>query len=195
MEKQIQAILDKLHKMLQNAVGPNNRMDYMREIGVSGLDWHFSLSADDIIKNKIPKRVIGCTGVAKVFCKLANEIGLECWVVCSANNQQRETAKANKRGKEPIISGHQIMAVKINGKLKMFDPGRSELKFLPDKAEVGGIINFRFPDMPDPYLIAAIMTPNEFFKIDSYFKLRNVYASGDMNNPEFVITRSNNTVN
>ena len=65
-DEQIQSILDKMHAMFNGAAGPNNRAEYMRQHNVSGTDWHFSLSADDIINQKIPRAVVGCTGIAKV---------------------------------------------------------------------------------------------------------------------------------
>lgn len=68
-DAQIQSILNKMHTMFDGAVGPNNRAEYMRMKNVSGIDWHFSLTAEDIINQKIPRRVAGCTGIAKVFCK------------------------------------------------------------------------------------------------------------------------------
>ena len=84
--QEIQKILDKLHEILDSAVGPDNRREYMRKIGVTGRDWHFALTADEIIKNKIPKNVMGCTGCAKLFCKLAAgsekaNAGLKCFAV------------------------------------------------------------------------------------------------------------------
>ncbi len=69
--EEIQKVLNDLDKILRSAVGPRNRREYMREIGVTDRNWHFSLTADEIIKNKIPAAVIGCFGIARLFCKLA----------------------------------------------------------------------------------------------------------------------------
>jgi len=57
--KQIQEILNKLHEILRGAQGPRTRREYMESKGFTGRDWHFSLTADEIIKNKIPGNVIG----------------------------------------------------------------------------------------------------------------------------------------
>ena len=75
-DDKIQSLLDKMHTMFNGAVGPNNRAEYMRQHNVSGIDWHFSLSADDIINQKIPRMVAGCTGIAKVFCKYATDASM-----------------------------------------------------------------------------------------------------------------------
>ena len=97
--------------------------------------------------------------------------------------------KDARDGKEHTISGHQVIAVEIDGKLRMFDPGRRKLEFIDTNVVVGNLVDFKFPDMPGRYLITAIMSPDEYAKINTYQKLRNVYASGDMNNPDFTIKR------
>ena len=70
MEEKIKSIMAQMHNIFHDAVGPRSRSDYMKSQGVSGRDWHFGLSAEDIIKDKIPANVIGCTGRAKLFCYL-----------------------------------------------------------------------------------------------------------------------------
>ncbi|MBP5485419.1 MAG: hypothetical protein J6Y07_01800 [Alphaproteobacteria bacterium] len=183
--EQIQNVLDELHKILRSAVGPRDRREYMREIGVSDRDWHFSLTADEIIKNKIPAKVIGCTGRARLFCKFASDAELKCFAVCTAYEPDWTVAR---NGNEPkYIGGHQVIAVEIDGKLRMFDPGKPKLEFIDTDVVVGNLVDFGFRDMPGWYLITAIMTPDEYNKINTYQKLRNVYASGDMNNHEFII--------
>ena len=184
MEKKIQKVLNDLHQILDQAVGPNNRAEYMREISVQGIHWHFSLSADDIINKKVPKRVIGCTGVAKLFCKIGTDAGLKCMAVCTAYEPDW---RAVRHGDKRVVSGHQVIAVEIDGRLRMFDPGRKELKFIDTDVTPGNLVDFKFPDRKGMYLITAIMEPSDYAKIDSYQKLFNVYASGDMNNPKFTI--------
>ena len=56
MEEKIKSIMSQMHTMFHDAVGPRSRPDYMKERGVSGRDWHFRLSADDIIKDKIKQK-------------------------------------------------------------------------------------------------------------------------------------------
>lgn len=187
--EKIQSILDRMHEILHNAVGPRSRREYMESIGVGGRDWHFSLTADDIIKDKIPANVMGCTGRAKLFCKLAADAGLPCFAVCTAYEPDWNDARG---GKEHTISGHQVIAVEIDGKLCMFDPGKPKLAFIDTDVVVGNLVDFGFRDMPGRYLITAIMSPKEYAKTNTYQKLRNIYASGDMNNPEFTIVPKKN---
>ena len=180
-DEQIQSILDKMHAMFNGAAGPNNRAEYMRQHNVSGTDWHFSLSADDIINQKIPRAVVGCTGIAKVFCKYATDAGLDCVVLATARIENLNgVAQDIKEGKkERIISGHQIIAVRDkNGQLRAFDPGQKELKYIKSEIKVGNIINFRFDGAVVPHVITAILTPAEYIKIDTYKKLRDVYING-----------------
>ena len=180
-DDQIQSLLDKMHTMFDGAVGPNNRAEYMRQHNVSGTDWHFSLSADDIINQKIPRAVAGCTGIAKVFCKYATDAGLDCVVLATARIENLNgVAQDIKEGKkERVISGHQIIAVyDKNGQLRAFDPGQKELKYIKPEIKVGNIINFRFDGAVVPHVITAILTPAEYNKIDTYKKLRDVYING-----------------
>ena len=180
-DDQIQSLLDKMHAMFNGAVGPNNRAEYMRQHNVSGIDWHFSLSADEIINQKIPRMVAGCTGIAKVFCKYATDAGLDCVVLTTARIENMDGAAQDiKEGKkERIISGHQIIAVyDKNGKLRAFDPGQKELKYIKSEIKVGNIINFRFDGAVVPHLITAILPPAEYSKINTYKKLRDVYVNG-----------------
>ena len=177
----IQSLLDKMHAMFDKSVGPDNRSEYMQQHNVSGIDWHFSLSADDIINQKIPRMVAGCTGIAKVFCKYATDAGLDCVVLTTARIENLDGAAQDiKEGKkERIINGHQIIAVyDKNGKLRAFDPGQKELKYIKSEIKVGNIINFRFDGTVVPHLITAILTPTEYSKIDTYKKLRDIYVNG-----------------
>ena len=187
--EKIQSVLDGMHEILYNAVGPRNRREYMMEHGISDEYWHFSLTADDIIRNKIPANVMGCTGRAKLFCKLAAENGIDCFVVCCAKltdwYASREYRIESNHRKIKTMSGHQVIMVEIDGKRKMFDPGHKQLNFLDCIPDVGNIV--KFPGMSQQYLITSIMKPSDFAKMDSAKKFCHVYASGDMNNPEFTI--------
>ena len=186
----IQSLLDKMHAMFNGAVGPNNRAEYMRQHNVSGIDWHFSLSADDIINQKIPRAVAGCTGIAKVFCKYATDAGLDCVVLATARIENLDGAAQDiKEGKkERIINGHQIIAVyDENGKLRAFDPGRKELRYIKSEIKAGNIIKFMFNGEIVPHRITAILTPQEFAKVNTYKKLRDLYVcgSGDKKKQDF----------
>ena len=180
-DDQIQSLLDKMHAMFDKAIGPNNRSEYMRQHNVSGIDWHFSLSADDIINQKIPRAVAGCTGISKVFSKLATEAGLKHVVLTTARMADLNAAEQDRKSgkKERIISGHQIIAVyDENGKLRAFDPGLKELKYIKSEIQVGNIIKFRFGGEIIPHTITAILAPQEFAKVNTYKKLRDLYICG-----------------
>lgn len=177
----IRSLLDKMHAMFDKAIGPNNRSEYMCQHNVSGIDWHFSLSADDIIKQNIPRAVAGCTGISKVFSKLATEAGLKHVVLTTARMADLNAAEQDRKSgkKERIISGHQIIAVyDENGKLRAFDPGLKELKYIKSDIQVGNIIKFRFGGEVVPHRITAILTPQEFAKVNTYKKLRDLYICG-----------------
>lgn len=177
----IQSLLDKMHAMFDKAIGPNNRSEYMQQHNVSGIDWHFSLSADDIIKQNIPRAVAGCTGKAKVFSKLATEAGLKHVVLTTARMADLNAAEQDRKSgkKERIISGHQIIAVyDENGKLRAFDPGRKELRYIKSDIQVGNIINFHFGGEVVPHRITAILAPQKFAKVNTYKKLRDLYICG-----------------
>ena len=76
---------------------------------------------------------------------------------------------------ERIINGHQIIAVRDeNGKLRAFDPGLQELRYIKPDIYVGSI---GFDDVI-PHVITAILTPAEYNKIDTYKKLRDLYVNG-----------------
>ena len=174
----IQSLLDKMHAMFDKAIGPNNRSEYMWQHNVSGIDWHFSLSADDIINQKIPRAVTGCTGISKVFSKLATEAGLKHVVLTTARMADLNAAEQDRKSgkKERIISGHQIIAVyDENGKLRAFDPGLKELKYIKSDIQVGNIIKFRFGGEVVPHRITAILAPQKFAKVNTYKKLRDLY--------------------
>ena len=190
-DDQIQSILDKMHAMFDKAIGPNNRSEYMRQHNVSGIDWHFSLSADDIINQKIPRAVAGCTGISKVFSKLATEAGLKHVVLTTARMADLNAAEQDRKSgkKERIISGHQIIAVyDEKGNLRAFDPGRKELGYIKSEIKVGNIINFHFGGEVVPHRITAILTPQEFAKVNTYKKLRDLYicGSGDKKKQDFL---------
>lgn len=183
----IQSLLDKMHAIFDRAAGPNNRAEYMQQHNVSGIDWHFSLSADDIIKQKIPRAVAGCTGKAKVFSKLATEAGLKHVVLTTARIADLNGAEQDRKDgrKERIISGHQIIAVyDEKGNLRAFDPGRKELGYIKSDIQVGNIINFQFSVGVLPHRITAILTPQEFAKVNTYQKLRDLYVCGSSDKKE-----------
>ena len=85
LENTLQQILDEMHKILSHAVEPNNRHEYLRGMGIRhDINKSFSFTPTDIIRDKIPSNVIGCTGRAKLFCHLAQQHGISCNVVAMA---------------------------------------------------------------------------------------------------------------
>ena len=118
----------------QDPPRPITRREYIRlhpEIE-NTLDYSFSLSADDIIAQKIPMRVMGCTGIAKLFAKYAQDedTKLDCFVVYTANIKDLER---KKNGQGDIINGHQIIAVQFSDGVRLFDPGMTNgLQFYRD---------------------------------------------------------------
>ena len=127
-EIKIQEILDEMQQMFKTAIGPRNRREYMNSIGVSGRDWQVSLTPEQIISNKIPAQVIGCTGIAKLFCKLATDRELTVFVVCTAKFDDWMAAKQDNN--KTINKGHQLNAVEIDGILRVFDAGRRRVHFI-----------------------------------------------------------------
>ena len=173
----LQSILDEMHEILSHAVGPNNRREYMRANGIrGGVNWSFSLTAADIIRDRIPARVIGCSGIAKLFCHLAASYGLECRVVAMARladwtREDRALHGVTPDNDKVIINGHQIIAVDTGEGLRMFDPARRSLQFLGDAPRVGGLIEMFGTD----YIIRALVPGADFMKVLSYWDLDAIY--------------------
>ncbi len=183
MEEKIKCIIAQMHSMFHDAVGPRSRSDYMKSHGVSGRNWHFGLSAADIIKDKIPANVIGCTGRAKLFCYLAAQKGIKAHVVCTA---KYDDWKATHDGKANHMNGHQIIAVEIDGKMRVFDPGRKNLVFIDTELKSGEFIDAIGSGKKD-YIVTAVVPGDEFAKMNTYQQLSNLYSSGDMSNSEFTV--------
>ena len=179
-ETELQSILDEMHGILSRSVGPNNRREYMRANGIRGdVNWAFSLTATDIIRDRIPIKVMGCSGIAKLFCHLAALRGLDCQVVAMARLADWTREEGAARGIDPdndkvIINGHQIVAVDTGAGLRMFDPVRCTLKFLSDAPRIGGLVEMFGID----YLIRAIVPAPDFMKVSSYWDLDVLYRGG-----------------
>ena len=175
-DEKIQSVINRVQDLFAHSVGPSNRHEYMRLHGVHGNDWIFGLSADDIINQKIPRTVVGCSGIASVFIKYATEAGLNCVVLPTAMQKDLDGAAQDRKNgeRERTINGHQIVAVRdANGVLRAFDPGQPRLRYLDTQVAVGTTINFHF----GACRIAAILSPSEYAKIDTYKKLRDVYVN------------------
>lgn len=186
MEKIIQDILTEMNTMFRTAVGVRSRPEYMAEYKKThpGIKDHFGLSVKQIIEDKIPPQVIGCTGVSKLFCELAKKRGIKAFVVCTV---KYDDWKALKNGEnEFFMNGHQINAVEIDGRLRAFDTQRKKLKFFDTNLTIGTFIDAMGHGKSD-YMITAVVPGDEFQLVDTGRKLVNLYASGDMNKSEFTI--------
>ncbi len=171
-DEKITKVLDRLHKTFGRAVGPRTRRKYMTEHGFQGIDWSFSLSADDIIRQKIPANVAGCTGRAKVFCKYARDANMDCVVLA--------TARVSDLNGSGTTNSHQIIAVRDEktGQLCAFDPGHRKLEYINAPVELGSVIDFQFDGRPNPHAITAILSPDEYSKVSSYNDIHSLYLHG-----------------
>ena len=182
IEDTLQSILDEMHDIFGRAVGPNNRRQYMAANNIhADVNWSFALTVDDIIRNRIPAKVIGCTGVAKLFCHLADARGLRCDVVTMARLVDWRREYDASHGITPqtgsvVINGHQIIAVNTPDGMRMFDPMGQKLHFIKDCPTVGRIVDVNRCD----YLVCAIVSGAEFMHVDTYWKLDAIYRSGNV---------------
>ncbi len=127
-------------------------------------DFNFSLSAEDIIKDEIPYKVIGCTGLAKLFVYYAKQIGLECSIVF--------TAKVEDLMNKKRIDGHQLISVKFENKEEIiFDPQESSLK--PILFDNNGM----YIHNNTPHIITAKQDGEKINLIKSYDDLEQIYLS------------------
>lgn len=165
-------------KIFQNAVGPRNLRDYATAKGMTmhkAEDWKFALTAQDIINEHIPANVVGCSGRAAVFSKLLQQRMIPHKVILTAVADDLNRARTDiQQGKKPnIINGHQIIAVEIDGRLRMFDPGKKKLELIDGDVSVGRQVQYDFSD--DNYIITNIMPPKEYETINTPEKLQSAY--------------------
>lgn len=166
------------HKIFQNAVGPRNLRDYADTKGMTmnqAEDWKFSLTAQDIINEHIPANVVGCSGRAAVFSQLLQQRMIPHKVILTAVVKDLNRAHNDiQTGKKPnIINGHQIIAVEIDGRLRMFDPGDKSLQLIQGDVFVNRAFKYQFSN--DDYVITNIMSPKEYERIDTLEKLQFAY--------------------
>lgn len=133
----------------------------------------FSFNADDIIKLKIPSKVVGCSGRADLFAHYAAQEGLDVNIVAMVRTDEKDKDMPN---------GHQIIAVKFpDGHQQLIDPGLAKNY---QAAKVNGNCalgtEIIIPGQPK-YEITAILTPIEHAQIDSQEKLAQVYKNPQIN--------------
>ena len=144
----------------------------------NGCFWSATCAFNATSKEKIPANVVGCTGRAKLFCKLAAEQGIKSFVVCTAKYNDWQ---ATHDGKANHMNGHQIIAVEIDGKMRVFDPGRKNLVFIDTDLKSGEFID-AIDSGKKEYIVTAVVPGDEFAKMKTYQQLMNLYSSGDMEN-------------
>lgn len=158
------------HNMARQSVGPKNLREYAVANNMTmdvAEKWKFSLRAQDIIDKKLHPNIVGCTGRARVFSHLLSQKGVEHKVILTA------IASDLAHGDTQRIDGHQIIAVNIDGKMRMFDPAEKNLKLLEGDVFIGR--HFKFPFSDQEYVITNIMSPAEYDKIRSLSDLQNAY--------------------
>ncbi len=164
----IEKVLIRMRNIFRKAIGVRRRGDWLRANGVCVSDWIYSVTAEDVINKKIPSRVAGEFARAKLFCKIAAEVGLDCYVVCTANT---DDLKNNAR----FINGFPLIAININDELHAFNPAHWPLRFIPGHVAVGECIRSVRHWMPCQ--ICAIVPRDDFMKITSYNEMHKIYLT------------------
>ena len=156
--QRIQQILDKIQQYESTV-----------DKSIIKVNTRFSLTAKEIIKKKIPLNVLGCTGVAKLFVYYANEVGLDCDVVFTAN---KNDLKKRLKDKISRINGHQLISVIDDGKKLIFDPRKLKLERINlDNFVHAGTV----------HIFTGIVTGKDIEKIDSVEKIEEIYLKGYKN--------------
>lgn len=166
------------HNMARQSVGPKSLREYAAANNMTmdaAEKWKFALRAQDIIDNKLHPNIVGCTGRARVFSHMLSSKGIKHKVILTA------IASDLARGDTHRIDGHQIIAVDIDGKMRMFDPAEKDLKLIEGDVFIGR--HFKFPFSDHEYVITNIMDPAEYDKIKSLPDLQNAYKQIFMHVP------------
>ena len=174
----LEEIHKEFHKIFQNAVGPRNLRDYASSKGMTmaqAENWKFALTAQDIINEHIPANVVGYSGRAAVFSQLLQQRMIPHKVILTAVVKDLNRVHNDiQAGKKPnIINGHQIIAVEIDGRLRVFDPGDKTLQLIQGDVSVNRAFKYHFSN--DDYVITNIMSPKEYEMIDTLEKLQSAY--------------------
>lgn len=178
-EVKLKAIFFKLNKIAHDAVGPRDLKEYAAQHNMDlrqAQNWKFALRADDIIEQKLHPNVIGCTGRARVFSKLATAKGLEHKIILTARaDMLPRLYDAKLRGEKlPNTNGHQVVGVTVDSKMRMFDPAARNMAPVEGDVFIGRRLKFDFS--ADEYIIVNILSPDEYDKIASHEDLMNAYA-------------------
>lgn len=167
-QKIAQNVLLRMRDIFRSATGSRRRGNWLRANGISGPDWLYSTSASDVMDKKIPSRVAGDFARAKLFCKIASDFGLECYVVCTANTDDLKSGAT-------FINGFPLIAINVDGVLRAFNPAHWPLRFIPGRIMVGEYICSVKHWMPCE--ICAILPADAFMNISSYRQIHNIYTN------------------
>lgn len=175
IKMKLDAVFFEFHNMARQSIGPKTLREYAVAHSISMADaekWKFALRAQDIIDNKIHPNIVGCTGRARVFSHMLSQKGVEHKIILTA------IASDLAHGNTQRIDGHQIIAVNIDGKMRMFDPAEKELNLIEGDVFIGR--HFKFPFSNREYVITNIMSSAEYDKIKSLPDLQNAYKQNFM---------------
>lgn len=180
--EKVNIVLEKIDKFfhdiepsLKNAISRDKYFEQHPEI-TAHKNFNFSLSGDDIVENKIPYNVAGCTGRAKLFSKYAKEIGLKDFdIVITAKKDDLKNKNSNQ-----MIDGHQLVAIKLSDGLHIIDPGAGKTY---EKAKIDGVCQVgenidAVGNHQKDYVISAILEPNEYNDIKTYEQMKRLYVGG-----------------
>ncbi|MBP3340780.1 MAG: hypothetical protein J6L47_03910 [Alphaproteobacteria bacterium] len=166
----LNAVFMEFHNMARHSVGPKTLHEYAAANNMTmdmAEKWKFALRAQDIIEQKLHPNIVGCTGRARVFSHLLSNKGIEHKVILTAIVSDLQHSDTKR------IDGHQIIAVNIDGKMRMFDPAEKELNLIEGDVFIGR--HFRYPFSDQEYVITNIMSSTEYDKIKSLPDLQNAY--------------------
>lgn len=170
--EKVNCVLNKMRDTFRMACGPRRRGDWLRKNGINNPDWIYSLSADDVINQRIPSHVAGPFARAKLFCKYAKEEKLDCVVLIAPNCDDIIALGEKSSG---TVFGYALIAVKIDGVLRAFDPAHRPLDFIPGNICVGSRVQCVRTWYSCP--ITAIVPRDDFANVQCYDDFLKLYTS------------------
>lgn len=176
----LEETLVEFHKLFENSHGPRNLREYAKAHNMNmaqAEEWKFALTVPEIIQEKIPADVIGCSARADVFSSLLRSRMVPHKIVLTARKDHLMSAQnAIAQGQKPnLIHGHQIIAVEIDGKLRMFDPSKKALEFIDAIVEPRRTFQYNTEGLPGDYIITNVMSWQDHEKIKHSDDLQQAY--------------------
>ncbi len=180
LDQNLEETLVEFHKLFENSRGPQNLGEYAKAHNMNmaqAEEWKFALTVPEIIQQKIPADVIGCSARANVFSYLLRQRMVLHKIVLTARKDHLMSAQnAIAQGQKPnLIHGHQIIAVEIDGKLRMFDPSRKALEFIDTIVEPLRTFQYNTEGLPGDYIITNVMSWQDHEKIKHSDDLQQAY--------------------